>query len=404
LLADRAFVAWLAGDNAAFERYIEDILHSSGTAAAANRTNLADVWFDGDGAAVAAKLLPRSRAFMLLLLAGRAESAEERSALLEQALAAAHLARDIWVEVLIVTARAMSEPDLRATWLGEALRLAGDIGEPAVAESIRSLMENGSGQPTLAALARRFGGDSTLVKNPAIVRVNALSRTVWRGNSQIVLSNRALSLVLTLAVLKGVRKETLAELLWGVDAVDSGSPALKMLVMRARAQLGDPSLIVANNGGYELRSDVIVDFEEIERLLRSLSPHEPLTELQREALRTAYDRFKASWLLRDPRGPTRSIEAAIAGTRQRVIERLARDALDRGEIGFAFDLADQLRRYDGNDEVAYELLIRAYIRSGNNASALREYRKYSDHLMHDLGLQPSFSLEDLFEHPPSIGR
>jgi DNA-binding SARP family transcriptional activator len=142
---------------------------------------------------------------------------------------------------------------------------------------------------------------------------------------------------------------------------------------------------------------VPVDFDEIERLLRSLSAHDPLTELQREALRSAYDRFKRSAALRDPNGRNRSIEAAIGAMRHRVIDRLGRDALDRGDITFAFELADELRRLDDSDEAAYELLIRAYIRSGNRSSAVREYRKYSDHLMQDLGLTPSFSLEDLFE-------
>jgi DNA-binding SARP family transcriptional activator len=56
-----------------------------------------------------------------------------------------------------------------------------------------------------------------------------------------------------------------------------------------------------------------------------------------------------------------------------------------------------LRRYDNNDETAYELLIRAHIRSGNQASALREYRTYSLHLKDELGLEPSFSIDELLQ-------
>jgi DNA-binding SARP family transcriptional activator len=72
------------------------------------------------------------------------------------------------------------------------------------------------------------------------------------------------------------------------------------------------------------------------------------------------------------------------------------DALDRGEIAFALTLADDLRREDQDDESAYELLIRAH-RVGKSADAIREYRQYSDHLMNDLGVEPTFSIADLLE-------
>jgi DNA-binding SARP family transcriptional activator len=92
-----------------------------------------------------------------------------------------------------------------------------------------------------------------------------------------------------------------------------------------------------------------------------------------------------------------SIDAAISALRHRVVERLAQDALDRGEIGLAIGLAEDLRLRDVNDETAYELLIRAYVRSGNNAGAIREYRVYSDHLMNELGVEPSFSVAELLQ-------
>jgi DNA-binding SARP family transcriptional activator len=396
LLPDRAFVAWLAGDDAAVDRYFDEILGMSGAVGSAELRALADAWFRGGDAPHATGLLPRERAYALLLLAGRARD-EARAELLDEALASARQARDAWTTVLCLTAKAMAEPPLRSQYLEEALATAELIGLPEVKGSIHSLLAGGTGGPTLASLAARFAPVEVPPEVPDVLRIDTLSRTVWQGGRKVALSNRALTLVLTLAVLKSVRRGELAELLWGDEAADSGLQALKMLVFRARSQLGDPSLIVATNGRYALRADVPVDFDEIERLLRSLSAHDPLTELQREALRSAYDRFKRSAALRDPNGRNRSIEAAIGAMRHRVIDRLGRDALDRGDITFAFELADELRRLDDSDEAAYELLIRAYIRSGNRSSAVREYRKYSDHLMQDLGLTPSFSLEDLFE-------
>jgi DNA-binding SARP family transcriptional activator len=40
-------------------------------------------------------------------------------------------------------------------------------------------------------------------------------------------------------------------------------------------------------------------------------------------------------------------------------------------------------------------LIRAYVRSGKNADAVRVYRSWSDHLRDEHGAEPSFSLEDI---------
>jgi DNA-binding SARP family transcriptional activator len=88
-------------------------------------------------------------------------------------------------------------------------------------------------------------------------------------------------------------------------------------------------------------------------------------------LSAAFEQFKSTWLIKES---VPSIDAAISALRRRVVERLAQDALDRGEIGLAIGLAEDLRLRDVNDETAYELLIRAYVRSGNNAGALREYR------------------------------
>jgi DNA-binding SARP family transcriptional activator len=167
-----------------------------------------------------------------------------------------------------------------------------------------------------------------------------------------------------------------------------------MLVSRARRQLGDPDVIRVENGVYSLRDDLVTDFNQLQRLLDSLAANDPLTTAQRDALSAAFEQFKSTWLSKES---VPSIDAAISALRHRVVERLAQDALDRGEIGLAIGFADDLRRRDANDETAYELLIRAYVRSGNNAGALREYRVYSDHLMQELGVEPSFSVAELLE-------
>jgi DNA-binding SARP family transcriptional activator len=217
---------------------------------------------------------------------------------------------------------------------------------------------------------------------------------VRRGSQRIPVSRRVLSLLLTLAVLGRVRREKLQELLWGDDAAGAGTNALKMLVSRARAQLGDPSAIVAENGFYALAKNVGGDYHDIQTLLRTVSPHGALTDRQRAALQTAYSGFAGTAASPEP---VASIETAIAALRSQVAQRLGQDALERGDIAAALTIADDLRRFDPNDEAAYELLIRAYIRAGNTASAFRAYRDYSGHLMAELGIEPAFSLETLVQ-------
>jgi DNA-binding SARP family transcriptional activator len=386
----QAVVAWLAGDDAAVDASFDEIRRTSGAVRSRNYSPIADAWASGSVEGLHA-LVPRMRAFSLLLMAGKAPTKARRSELLAAAAEAATAADDLWSGLLIIVAQAMGDAHERVPLLEQALAIAKEIGQAPLVASVESLLTGGNGAPTLAAVANRFLLPPSRIQPPATIQVSALAQMVYRGAETIPLSNRVRSFVVTLAILKRVRRDDLLELLWDND-LQAESNALKMLISRARHQLGDPSLIEVADGFYSLRSDVVVDVDRIERLLGSLSRYDPLTGTQRAELRGAYERFTKS-NRRETGIP--SIDAAIDTLRHRVIERLAQDALDHSEIDFAVSLADQMRRDDPSDESAYELMIRAYIRSGNSASALREYRKYSDHLINDLGVEPSFTFEEL---------
>ncbi len=138
----------------------------------------------------------------------------------------------------------------------------------------------------------------------------------------------------------------------------------------------------------------LVDYHQIRRFLGSLSLNDPLPDTQHTSLRAMYESFVPHWMSKQS---VPQIDAAIASLRHQVVSRLAQDALDRGEIAFALTLADDLRREDQDDESAYELLNRAHLRVGKSADAIRKYRQYSDHLMNDLGVEPTFSIADLLE-------
>lgn len=390
----RALIAWLAGDDETVDRAFDDIRREGESAHSPLYDALAAAWTDGVRSPLRADVPPRGRAYLLLLMAGRNLCPEVRGALVDEARDAANESHDLFAKVLVLVARALIDP-AGSEGLEEALILAAEIGESGLTESIVSLEQGGSGWPALAAFARRFAPASAHTNSTdSVIRVSTLSCSVWRGNHRITLSKRALALIVTLAVLRHVRSVDLLELLWGEDSIDSGSQALKMLVSRARAQLGDPGVLVASRGGYALGDHVIVDFDETERLLRSLSVRDTLNDLERRELLIRYEQFKDSWS-RMSGVLSSSVEAAIATMRHRVIERLGRDALHRGDAGFAHDLANELRHYDPSDEAAFELEVRAFLQSGDHASALREYRRYSEHLIRHLGVRPAISLEEL---------
>jgi DNA-binding SARP family transcriptional activator len=393
LLPHRMFVMWLAGDDAGVESLVDEMRHSGATLGSVDNALIASAW-ETTSAEGLAERLPRARALLLLVLSAKTTELERRRMLLAQAYEAARRADDRWSELLIVTAGALGDPAECSQRLADAGRIAREIGQPELATSIASLSDGGDGGPTLHVFARRFGPNAELSPARSPIRVSVLSRTVWRGDEPLPMTRRALTLIIVLAVQGRVPGETLIDWLWSAREADVQTNALRMLVSRARRQLGDPSLIAVAGGAYELRSDIVVDFHRISQLVRSLSANDPLTGAQRAALTEAHEQFRpATWIQES----VPSIDAAISATRHRVIERLAQDALDRGDIAAALTLADELRRYDVNDEAAYELLIRAHVRSGDTASALREYRTYSVHLKDDLGLDPSFSLDELLQ-------
>jgi two-component SAPR family response regulator len=183
--------------------------------------------------------------------------------------------------------------------------------------------------------------------------------------------------------------------LWGEEAIDSGAQALKVLISRARQQLGFPALIEVRSGYVALHRDVAVDLDEVEKLLRSLPAHGTLSDAHRDQLRANYEQFKGSLTSGESSGATTPIESAIVATRHDIVERLAKDALEREQIPLAVDLANELRRQDSNDEAAHELLIRAHLHSGDRTSALREYRIYGERLKKDLGIDPDFTIEQI---------
>jgi len=386
-------IAWFEGDDATVDERFATLGGSAATVGVGNFTSVAAAWQTGSIELLDDEQIPRRRALALLMMAAKVMEPRARDAMLVEAERGAVVSRDLWLQSLIWIARALGDPQQKETLLREAAAAAVHVGQQAFADSVSSLREGGSGAPSLVAFARRFAPPEPIA--PRGIRVNVLSRTVFCGTQRLALSNRVWSLIEILAVLKRVRRETIVELLWGEDAIDSGVQALKVLISRARHQLGAADLIEVRGGHVALRADVVVDLDEVEKLLRSLPTDETLSDAQRTLLRATYEQFKGSLASGESVGAATPIEFAIVATRHDIVERLAKDALDREQISLAVDLANELRRQDSNDEAAHELLIRAHVLAGDRTSALREYRIYGERLRKELGMEPDFTIEQL---------
>jgi DNA-binding SARP family transcriptional activator len=394
LVQYQAAVAWFAGDDVAVERFFSEARGIKGMVGAESYRTAAEAWIAASPETLEAEEIPSVRALVLLMLAGKAADAGRRQALLDGAELAARTADDLWTILLVTISRGLSLPEKRQALLDDALRTAREIDQPDVAAAVTSLIEGGDGNASFAALARRFEALPSTVQHPR-VRINVLSRTAFRGGESLALSNRVWSLVEILAVLKRVRREAVAEMLWGEGDPEAGGHALKMLVSRARHQFGDPSFVVVAGGYYMLRDDVAVDYDELQRVLVPHAPNDALSDVRRQCLRSAYEQFKGSWAAGEAEGAPSTVSVLLNAMRHDIVECLARDALDRGELSLALDLANELRRRDSKDEAAHEVLVRAYVRAGNRARALREFRTYAERLRTEFGMEPSFTIEQL---------
>jgi ATP/maltotriose-dependent transcriptional regulator MalT len=76
---------------------------------------------------------------------------------------------------------------------------------------------------------------------------------------------------------------------------------------------------------------------------------------------------------------------------------LADRLVEKGDIQHAIQLCEQVMRRDRCFEEAYQVLIRAYARSGSRSQALRSYTRCIQALQDDLGIDPLPETTDLYE-------
>ncbi|MDP9111883.1 MAG: hypothetical protein M3M96_09655 [Candidatus Eremiobacteraeota bacterium] len=172
--------------------------------------------------------------------------------------------------------------------------------------------------------------------------------------------------------------------------------ALSVCLHRLRQHLGRNDLVVRDGDGYSLHAECSVDLWEIDRVLNAVRLRDHLNDATRTSLFSIWKRLREGRPSRMQRWewfePT---ERRLAELRVEIAHRLASDALERGETRSALELASDIIEYDACDEPARELTIRAYLREGDRAAAMRHFRQYRETLLAELQCEPSATIAAL---------
>ena len=225
---------------------------------------------------------------------------------------------------------------------------------------------------------------------------------------------RALLAILLLHVGEIVPTDQLIDLLWGERAPRTAAHSIQIYVSELRRILA-PSFgdqpILTRPPGYLL--DVAadrVDAKRFERMAgegtRMLAADRRVegVALLREALRLwrgpaltdfTYEEFAQPYIRR------------LHDLHLDAIEELAAAELDAGRATAVVSLAEAAVQEDPLRERSRELLMLALYRTGRHAEALRTYKRLSEALDEELGVQPSPALRRLHEriiiHDPTLG-
>ena len=197
-----------------------------------------------------------------------------------------------------------------------------------------------------------------------------------------------------------VSRDVLAEALWpGRMPVDPGAN-LRVLVQRARAALGDPSLILTGPGGYSFAAGegCVVDTEmflaAVEAGRRHLATGQAGAALRE--LRSALDVWGGEPLAEDAYDEwAQEPRATLSRIYLQSLEDGAAAALAMRDPGQAVVLAELAVAREPLREPAALLLARALAETGDTVAALRTLDALRRRLADEVGLEPSSEARDL---------
>ncbi len=313
---------------------------------------------------------PKIRAFSYLIAAACADDVENARWLTAAAIATADEARSMFHQVIARVAAALVVEKAQAAPLwDQAATFAERTNSAALCDAVRRLRAGQTDDHMLTHLARRFvDRDAT-----SSVAVQVFAVQVHREGKSIHLQRRELELVLALALHGGpLSRERLMESIWPDQKSDQAQNSLKVYVNRVRNRLGHASIVLSSRG-YSLAAHVLVDINDVERILRSALIH-----------KAALNRYQYAALSNAAQADVEAIAAAAADwewfpMHLARIESVWRDAslaiaqiaLESKSWRTALHHAQRLLVFDGSDAIAREIAVNARLGMGDELGAAR---------------------------------
>lgn len=207
----------------------------------------------------------------------------------------------------------------------------------------------------------------------------------------VEMGRREQKLVAFLA-LRGRRSRAyVAGMLWPDTSESRAMTSLRTAVLRSRRAV--PGVLETGRTNLALAADLDVD---VDRLLRCAADIERAagcgdaadalpTLASADLLPGWYD----DWVLFE--------KQRLQHLRIRALESLAKQQLGLGQVDLALLAAQEAVALEPLRESAHALLLRAHLRAGNRAAAVRAYEDYRQQLRHELGIGPSLELGRLLQ-------
>jgi DNA-binding response OmpR family regulator len=149
-------------------------------------------------------------------------------------------AERVWTPILMLTARDADTDQVRALDSGADDYLTKPFSYAVLIARLR-------------ALVRRGAAERPAVLEAGVLRLDPASRRAWRGEAELVLTTRELSLLEFLIRRHGqvVSKRTILDHVWDYD-FDGDPNIVEVYIRRLRTKLGDKSITTLRGAGYRL--------------------------------------------------------------------------------------------------------------------------------------------------------
>ncbi len=211
------------------------------------------------------------------------------------------------------------------------------------------------------------------------------------NGAELRLSHREQRLIALLGLSGERARPYVAGLLWPDSTDERALASLRRAVMQA--QHARPGLLHAGRAFVGLDPEIEVDVAEVCRAAEVSELPESddeqshlLTLLSGEELLPGwYD----DWVLAE--------RESLEQMRLRALDRLSRQALDRGDLVLAIDAARSATDIEPHSEAACEVALRAHLARGDLAGVVSEFRRHRDATWDNVGVAPSHRILALVE-------